>query len=173
MVANPFESVVFSGDLAREMTYLPLYRPVLDRLRAQIERCGEPGSRGSSARVVLIAPAGAGKSHLLARVEAESALSPRVMKPRVDPGSFEWEELFAQALDWLHEEVDGETTRLETLSRRMFAGITADLIESDALECPLKASVLPWLRENPQRLFYLDETEPAEKWIHEHFESAG
>ena len=177
LLVNPFVDDVFSGSLRTEQTLSTLYVRELDRLTSIVEDLrlhhGHLGPQVGSAALLLSKKAGAGKSHLLARLAVErngvAHFCPLAMH---DPEEICWEGWFRQLVDRLHGTKDphGDHTALTGAAAYLLANATGALVSEGRIPCDSPATASHWLLANSVKLFDYGERENASvSWFRSEF----
>lgn len=173
---NPFADDIFSGSLSSEPTLTELYQDQLHRLAQAIEltsksTSGLPMRRGGRTLLLSSPIAGAGKSHLLARLRAEQSGAALFFEVTLsDTQEFRWEIWLDRLLRGLHEN-DRKKTSLTPLARQTAHALVAGIDQLKAMNALADApspGELQWLRDHSTQLFAKTTNPHATvRWFHQ------
>ncbi len=176
-LVNPFVDDVFSGSLRTEQTLPALYEREMNLLSRLIEdlrpRVGHLGPQVGTAALLISKRAGAGKTHLLARLVSErnevAHFCPLAMH---DPEEICWEGWFRQLVERLHSTKDshGDHTALTGAAAYLLASATGALVSEGRIPCDSPATASQWLLENSVKLFDYNESDnDSVSWFQNEF----
>ena len=176
---NPFAENVFSGTLETEPTLPELYMSESKQLLAVIQTlCPRQAtfSRSAGLGAVLLSPkAGAGKTHLLARLAQEHKSSIHICRLAfTDPDKMCWSEWCRELLMSCHHSKDPQSdhTVLTGCTAFALANATGELIAEGAIPCESPATASSWLRAHSRKLFDASEADnPSVLWFQSEYDS--
>ncbi len=161
---NPFTEDVFSGALTAESTLPALYENEIGNLTETIVQAGKrhqehPSRQGST--VLLTSPsAGAGKTHLLARLRSEHREVAHFFELDLsDSEELNWSVWFRRMLEGFHlsREPKSNLTTLTSRTASIIASGLEDLLTKSPRSDGPTLTDIRWLRQNSEELFQKSE----------------